>query len=124
MLHRILADTFFLLHAAFIAFVGLGGLLVWRWPRLARVHLPMVAWGVMINFVPWACPLTGLENAARRRAGEAGYQEGFIEHYLEPVVYPANLTDDLQLALAALVVVLNSLAYGVLLVRRARTRPQ
>jgi hypothetical protein len=120
MLSRLVADGFFLVHAAYIAFVGLGGLLVWRRPRLAWVHLPAAAWGVLVQFVSWACPLTALENSFRRRAGQAGYEGGFIEHYLEPLVYPANLTPHLQMWLAVLVVLLNATVYALLLSRRGR----
>ena len=38
--YRLLADAVLLLHLAFLAFVVGGALLVWRWPRLAWLHLP------------------------------------------------------------------------------------
>jgi len=40
---RLAADLVALLHGAFVLFVVFGGLLVWRWPRLAWPHLPAVA---------------------------------------------------------------------------------
>ena len=45
---RVAADAIVLLHLAFILWVGLGGLLIGRWPWLAGLHLPAVAWGVFI----------------------------------------------------------------------------
>ena len=42
---RILADAVLVLHLAFILFAALGGLLVLRWPLVAWIHLPAVAWG-------------------------------------------------------------------------------
>jgi len=36
------------------------------------------------------------------RAGQQGYAEGFIEHYLLPVLYPAGLTPAVQYILRAL----------------------
>ena len=45
----LLADLVLLLHAVFIVFVLLGGLLVLRWPRLAWLHLPCMAWGILIE---------------------------------------------------------------------------
>ena len=58
------------------------------------------------------CPLTPLENRLLTLAGEAGYSDGFIEHYLLPVLYPASLTPEVQWALAGLVVAVNTLVYG------------
>lgn len=50
MSYRIAADAVLLLHLAFILFVVLGGVLVLKWPRLALLHLPAVAWGRR-----WSC---------------------------------------------------------------------
>ena len=112
MAHRILADAVLVLHASFILFVVAGGLLV-RWRRrVAWLHLPAVAWGALIEFRGWICPLTPLEIWARSRAGETGFSGGFIEHYLLPVVYPGALTRELQIALGALVLVVNALVYA------------
>jgi len=58
------------------------------------------------------CPLTPLENAFALRAGEAGYQGSFIEHYLVPIIYPEGLTRAMQWTLAAVVVVANAAAYS------------
>ncbi|HVS04348.1 MAG TPA: DUF2784 domain-containing protein, partial [Thermoanaerobaculia bacterium] len=74
-----LADATVVLHFLFVVFVVLGGLLVLRWPRLAWVHLPVAAWGVLIEWVGWICPLTPLENRLRALGGEAGYAGGFVE---------------------------------------------
>lgn len=111
-----------LLHFAFILFVVLGGLLVLRWPRLAWLHLPAAAWGAAIELTGGVCPLTPLENALRRAAGEAGYGGGFIEHYLLPIIYPAALTRDIQLVLGLAVLLLNVAVYAWILRRRRRAR--
>jgi len=118
--YGVLADGVLLAHLGFILFVGLGGLLSLRWPRMALVHLPVAAYGALIEVFGWICPLTPLENSLRRAAGEAGYAGGFIEHYLLPVIYPGGLTREVQLVLAVLVVGLNAGIYG--LVWRRRTR--
>ncbi|WP_158683236.1 DUF2784 domain-containing protein, partial [Pseudomonas gingeri] len=57
------------------------------------------------------CPLTRWENLFRQAAGQGGYGEGFIEHYLIPLIYPAGLTPTLQLGLGALVLLLNLTIY-------------
>ena len=89
MLLLLLADLVVILHLSFVLFVVFGGLLVLRWPRLAWVHLPAAAWGVAIEFTGGICPLTPLENWLREKAGEIGYADGFTEHYILPVLYPA-----------------------------------
>lgn len=120
MFYRVLADGVLLLHLSFIAFVVGGGLLVYRWPRLAWLHLPAALWGALIEFVGWICPLTPLENALRRQAGGSGYGGGFIEHYLLPLIYPGALTREIQIGLGLAVVAINAAVYGLLLRRRRR----
>ena len=110
--YRLLADAVLLTHAAFVAFVMLGGLLALHWPRLAWVHLPVVAWGAGIEFMGGICPLTPLENHLRALAHERGYAGGFVEHYVFGLLYPAGLTRKAQLALGALVLVVNIAVYA------------
>ena len=117
---RLAADVVVLLHLAFIVFVVGGGFLAWRWPRIAWVHLPCAAWGVVVEWMGWLCPLTPLENVLRRQAGTAGYEGGFIEHYLVPVIYPPGLTPAVQVGLGALVLAVNAVAYAVPWARRRR----
>lgn len=112
MLYRILADVLVVLHMAFVGFVVLGGLLVVRQPRWAWVHLPVAAWGALVEFMGWVCPLTPLEIRFRVLGGEAGYSGGFVEHYLLPVLYPAGLDRGHQIVLGLLVLALNLVTYG------------
>ena len=122
MLLRLAADVVLLLHLLFIAFALLGGLLVLRWRWLAWLHLPVVFWAVTVEALQLLCPLTPVENALRHAAGQAGYNTGFIEHYLLPIIYPAGLTPVIQLWLAAFVLSLNLLVYGLLLWHWRRNR--
>ncbi|MBL8396302.1 MAG: DUF2784 domain-containing protein [Candidatus Accumulibacter sp.] len=123
MIYRLLADGVVLAHFLFIAFVGAGGLLVLRWPRLAVLHLPAACWGVLIELTGWICPLTPVENELRQAAGETGYQGSFIAHHLLPLIYPAGFTRGMQLALAAAVIAVNLTLYAWLLWRlRAASR--
>lgn len=109
-------------HLVFIVFVVAGGLLVVRWSRIALVHLPAVAYGVIIQLVGFTCPLTPLEKWLRGHAGSAGYDGGFVERYLIPVIYPGEFTTGVQLVLATGVLLVNLLAYGVVGRRRTRRR--
>ena len=116
------ADGVLVLHLLFIAFAVFGGLaLLWS-RRWVFVHLPALLWAVFVESTGRVCPLTPLENLWRQRAGQDGYAGGFVEHYLIPLIYPAGLTPRLQLALAALVVGINFLVYGIVAARRRRGR--
>ena len=85
----------------------LGGFLALRWPAVRWVHLPAALWGVWIELSGGICPLTPLENALRRHAGQPGYAGDFVARYLLPVLYPRGLTRQAQLVLAAIVVAVN-----------------
>lgn len=113
-----LADAVVLLHLAFIAFAVLGGLLVLRWHRAAWLHLPALAWGAFIEFSGGTCPLTPLENTLRAAAGRAVYSQGFVERYIVPLIYPGELTRELQLVLGGGLVGINLAVYGLVLYRR------
>ena len=120
MIYRALADLVLVVHLAFVLFVVLGGLLVLKSPRAAWLHVPAAIWGVLIEYTGWICPLTPLENSFRARGGEAGYSGGFIEHYIQPLLYPAGLTRSTQVVLGSLVLVLNLTAYGIVVSRMKR----
>jgi hypothetical protein len=92
MIAGITADILVLVHLGFIVFVALGGFLVVKMAKIAFLHLPCAAWGVLISFGGWICPLTPLEMHFRQLAGQAGYTGGFIDHYVMPLIYPAGLT--------------------------------
>jgi hypothetical protein len=124
MLYQVLADIVACVHAAFVAFVVLGGVLAIRWRSLVWLHVPAAIWGALSEFADWVCPLTPLENALRGRAGDAGYGDGFIQHYLLRALYPAGLTRGVQVALGTLVIVVNILAYVALLRRGRRSVEQ
>jgi hypothetical protein len=120
MLYRIAADVTLILHLAFILFVCVGALLSQRWRWLPVVHLPCAAWGAYVEIAGRLCPLTCLENRFRRLAGDSGYHSGFVENYLLPVIYPSELTREVQYLFAAVVVLLNVAAYGWLIHKRTR----
>ena len=120
MIYRMLADAVVLAHALFVGFVVLGGFLVWRWGWLVWAHVPAAVWGAAIEYGGWVCPLTPLEKTFRARAGLAGYGGGFVEHYVIPLLYPADLTAPKQVVLGTLVLLVNLVAYGVLVRRLLR----
>ena len=121
-LASVLADLVVGIHAAFVLFVVFGGLLLWRWPRAAWVHLPAAAWGAVIEFAGWICPLTPLENHLRALAYEPDYTGDFVARYVFPVLYPEGLTREVQVTLGLFVVALNALIYWQVLTRRRGLR--
>jgi Protein of Unknown function (DUF2784) len=115
-LYRLLADLVVVIHLLFIAFVAVGGLLIWRWRPLLWLHVPVVVWSAAIVTVGFTCPLTPLEKHLRARAGASAYEGGFVDHYLEGAVYPGRFTTLARLFVAALIVV----GYTPMLARRRR----
>jgi len=117
----LLADLVLVGHLAFVAFALFGALAALRWSWAPLLHLPTVAWSAYIELSAGICPLTSLENALRRAAGEAGHPGSFVQHYLLPIVYPPGLGPRAQLWLAAGLLLLNALLYSYAFARR-RTR--
>jgi hypothetical protein len=114
--YRLLTTLILALHFGFLAYLVAGGFLAWRWPRTIWVHLTTAGWGVLVIAAQLTCPLTWAEDWSRRRAGEAGLSQGFIDRYLEGVVYPERYTTLAQ----AFVVVVVAGSWAGLLIRRHR----
>ena len=68
-------------------------------------------WGFLIELTGRICPLTYAANFFRVKAGQSGYTESFIEHYLLAIIYPAGLTREVQLVLAGIVFAINVAIY-------------
>ncbi|APC18507.1 hypothetical protein BLL42_23375 [Pseudomonas frederiksbergensis] len=111
MFYQIAADGLVLFHLLFILFVLFGGLLTLKWRHLIWWHLPAAVWGVVVEVFQLTCPLTRWENLWRQSAGQDGYGDSFIEHYVLPLIYPAGLTPAIQLGLGCLVFLINVTVY-------------
>jgi hypothetical protein len=120
--YSIAADALVIVHLVFIVFVMLGGLLLLKWRWLIYLHLPAVAWGILVELFGWLCPLTPLEQRFRILAGETGYSGGFVQHYLLPVIYPAGLTREVQILIAISVITINLVIYSVIYVKYRQSR--
>lgn len=93
----ILADLILIAHVAIVLFIvgGLvaiaaGGALGWGWVRRFTwrvLHLGAMGFVAVGAVVGWICPLTVWEDALRRRAGESGYGMGFVQYWLERLLY-------------------------------------
>jgi Protein of Unknown function (DUF2784) len=115
--YRLLATAVLLLHGGYLAYVVVGGFLAWRWPRTLWLHLVAAGWGIAVVVGQLTCPLTQAEDWARRRAGEGGLSRGFIDRYVEGVLYPERFAGLMQ-ALAATAVAVSWL--GLFVRHRAR----
>ena len=111
MIYSNFADLVVLLHTCFVLFVMLGGFLLFWKPAVALYHIPAVLWAAGIELWGWICPLTPLENMLRAMAGAPGYDTGFVEHYIIPLLYPAVLTRKMQIGLGITVLALNFVIY-------------
>lgn len=105
MVARALAELVMVLHFGVLIFLVVGGFVAWRWPRLVWYHAAMAAWGVLIVTFPLACPLTWLENALRTSYGGEPLASGFIDTYIDGVLYPESAARTVQLVVALCVVV-------------------
>ena len=107
MLYNFLADLVVIIHFLFILFVLLGGFLALWKSGMAWCHIPAVLWAASIEFFGLICPLTPLENQLREWGGVVGYNTGFVEHYILPIIYPQALTRKAQINLGIIVVIVN-----------------
>ncbi len=122
MASRALGDLVLAFHLAFIIFAVLGGFLVLWKPWIAWLHVPSVLWSGYVNLSGQVCPLTPLENRFRDLAGQAGYEGGFIQHYLTPLVYPGVMPERWGLISGFSVLAWNVLVY-TLVVAQQRSGP-
>lgn len=121
MIYRIIGDAAMLFHFAFILYIAIGGFIAWKWPRTIWAHLAVAIYGLSISIFAWTCPLTHIENWGRRNAGQAGLaEEGFIDHYLTGVIYPADNLREVQIGVGVIVVL--SWTGLALLTRHRRNR--
>jgi len=114
-MYELAADFALIVHFAFIIFVIFGALLFFVLVKIVYVHLPALFWAIYIELTHSICPLTDLENWFLQKADLKTYSEGFIQSYLAPIVYPKNLTEDLQIYFAIFLVVINSIIYGFII---------
>ena len=113
MLSKWLAELILISHFLFILFALFGGLLVIKYRKIIWIHIPLMFWASIVNLQPLLCPLTYLENYFLRLAGEQGYQQGFISHYLQSIIYPANLPHNLAIYLGFVVLIVNTVIYSL-----------
>jgi len=114
-MYELAADLTLIVHFAFILFVVFGALLFFVTTKIIFIHIPAFIWGSYIELTHSICPLTYLENWFLNKANLTIYPEGFIQNYLVQIVYPVDLTKDLQIYLGITLIVVNIIIYGFIL---------
>ena len=110
-MYEIAANLILIVHFIFILFVVFGALLFFASTKIIFIHIPAFIWGTYIELTNSICPLTYLENWLLQKANLTTYSEGFIQNYLLPIVYPANLTKDIQTYLGITLIAINIAIY-------------
>ena len=116
-MYEFLATLTLIIHFLFIVFVVFGGLLFFIKAWTLYFHIPAFLYGAYIEFMQTICPLTYLENYLLTKANLATYSTSFIQNYLFPIIYPVNLTKDIQINLAISLIVLNAVIYGIVVIK-------
>jgi hypothetical protein len=98
------------LHALFILWVVFGALVTRSRPVLRCLHIASLVWGILAE-LPWPCPLTVLENWLEAKAGTQPYQDGFLLHYLDKLVYP-DISATILTVAGVIICALNLAFYG------------
>ncbi len=115
-----LVQAILVLHFGYLVYVVLGGFVAWRWPRTIYVHVATALWGILIVLEWVDCPLTWAEGWAREKAGEAPLTEGFIDRYIDGVIYPQQYLNEVRAAVALVILISWIGAYRMARRRKAR----
>jgi hypothetical protein len=99
------------LHALFILWVVFGALVTRSRPVLRWLHIASLVWGVLTELLPWPCPLTVLENWLEAKTGAQPYQDGFLLHSLDKLVYP-DISATILTVAGVIICALNLAFYG------------
>jgi hypothetical protein len=121
-MYESLATLTLIIHFLFIIFVIFGGLLFFIKKWMILIHLPALIYGIYVEFTQSICPLTYLENFILQKAKLTTYSTSFIQNYLVPIIYPVNLTKDIQINLAIALIILNVVIYGAVVIKYKKNR--
>jgi Protein of Unknown function (DUF2784). len=113
-MYSVLAQITAGLHFLALLYIGLGGFLAWRWPRLIIAHIPFALWGFAVIAFDLACPLTWVEDNFRRAQGLGPLPGGFNEYYIYGTLIPYSLLP----LVAALAIISVVVSYAGVYVRR------
>ena len=113
-MYELFANLTLIIHLIFILFVIFGGLLFFIFSKIIYIHLPALLWGIYIELTDSICPLTYLENWFLYEGELSTYSNDFINNYILPIIYPEGLTNEIQINLVILLIIINALIYGLI----------
>jgi hypothetical protein len=116
-MYESLATLTLIIHFLFIIFVIFGGLLFFIKAWTLYFHIPAFIYGAYMEFTQTICPLTYLENYLLTKANLATYSTTFIQNYLYAIIYPINLTKDIQINLGISLIILNAFIYTAVVIK-------
>jgi hypothetical protein len=116
-LYRALAVAALGLHLVWILWVVFGWLVTKGRPGLRWAHIGSLVYAILIELFWFPCPLTLAENFFLARAGERPYEESFLIHYLDAIIYP-NVPQPLVTGVAIAVCLLILGLYALRFCRR------
>ena len=114
-MYELFANLTLITHFVFILFVIFGGLLFFIFSKIIYFHLPALIWGIYIELTSSICPLTHLENWFLYRGELTSYSGDFIDKYIYAIIYPEDLSADIQIYLGITLIVFNIFVYGLIL---------
>ena len=113
-MYELFAHLTLITHLIFILFVIFGGLFFFIFSKIIYIHLPALLWGIYIELTDSICPLTYLENWFLYEGELSTYSNDFINNYILPIIYPEGLTNEIQINLVILLIIINALIYGLI----------
>jgi len=113
-MYEFFATFTLIIHFLFIVYVILGGLFFFIKPWTIYFHIPAFLYGLYVEFTQSICPLTYLENFFLSKANLTTYSISFIQKYLYVIIYPINLTKELQITLGISLIVINIIIYAII----------
>ena len=117
-MYEFLATLTLIIHFLFIIFVILGALLFFIKPWILYFQIPAFLYGVYVELTKSICPLTYIENYFLTKANLTSYSTSFIQNYLYAIIYPINLTKEIQISLAIALLIINGIIYGFIIKRK------
>ena len=117
-MYEFLATLTLIIHFLFIIFVILGALLFFIKPWILYFHIPAFLYGVYVELTQSICPLTYIENYFLTKANLTSYSTSFIQNYLYAIIYPINLTKEIQISLAIALLIINGIIYRFIIKKK------
>lgn len=118
MIYAILADIVIFFHLLWILFLIFGAYFGLKYRSMKYVHIAALTFSITMQLRGWFCPLTYMENYFRRKVGTE-YDDSFIDHYLEKVIYQ-TFTGNQIFYTTIVVVAVTAILYCIQYVKKVK----